>query len=56
MDKHNKNEETIKLRPYVDYRDPEQLDPWKCQLVKDELLRKTANMQADIDKQLEDLK
>jgi len=28
MDKHNKNEKTIVLRPTVDYRDPKQRDPW----------------------------
>ncbi len=29
MDKHNKNEHSIVLRPYVDYRDPHQRDPYK---------------------------
>ncbi len=29
MDKHNKNEKTIVLRPTVDYRDPNQRDPCK---------------------------
>ena len=63
MDKNNKNEASIVLRPNVDYRGacPNYkgyslyfpFDPWKCDWMKKELRRKTTNMQADIDKAME---
>ena len=43
------SEPTVILIPGLDYRPVGQLDPWRCDRVKAEMRRKTANMQADID-------
>ena len=54
MDKTGIHEAMVVIPIGMDCRGPHQIDPWKCSRIRDEMIRKIANLRADIADQTQD--